>query len=46
MIDESVCSILRRTGSNLTYVRFVDIEEVAYQQKSLRQAEIYSMQCR
>lgn len=46
MIGEMVCGILRRTGSDLTHVRFVDIEEVTYQQKSPSQAEIYSMQCR
>ncbi len=45
MIGNAVCGILKRFGSNLTSVRFVDIEEVADQQKSPRQAEIYSMQC-
>ncbi len=46
MIGRMVCGILKRTRSGLSSVRFVDIEEVAYQQKSPRQAEIHSLDCK
>ena len=45
MIGNSVCGILRKTGSSITRVRFVDIEEVTYQQKSAQAAEIYLFNC-
>jgi hypothetical protein len=45
MIGNSICGILRRFGSNITRVRFVDIEQVAYEQKPPNQAEIYLFNC-
>lgn len=45
MIGTAVCGILRRFESGLMKVRFVDIEQVAYQQKSPREAEIYALDC-
>lgn len=45
MIGTGICGILRRTGSTITRVRFVDIEEVVYQQKPAQAAEIYLFNC-
>jgi len=45
MIGNAVCGVLRRTGSRLTRVRFVDIEEVAYRQKTAQAAEISVFDC-
>lgn len=45
MIGQSVCGILRKNGSGLQYVRFVDIEQVAHENKSPNQAEIYKFSC-
>ena len=44
-IGNSICGILRRFGSKITRVRFVDIEEVAYEQKTAQAAEIYVFNC-
>ena len=45
MIGNWVCSVLRKHGSRLTWVRFVDIQEVVYEGKSPRQAEISKLRC-
>jgi hypothetical protein len=46
MIGQSICGILKKNGSGLQYVRFVDIEEVAYKNKSPSEAEIYKFPCK
>lgn len=46
MIGQSVCGILKKHGSELQYVRFVDIEEVAYKNKSPNDAEIHKVACK
>ena len=46
MIGSWVCGILRKHRSELKWVRFVDIQEVVYQGKSPRQAEISKHRCR
>jgi hypothetical protein len=45
MTGQSVCAILKKNGSALQYVRFVDIEEIAYDNKSPNEAQIYKLQC-
>ncbi|CAN5393799.1 hypothetical protein BH20ACI2_BH20ACI2_16210 [soil metagenome] len=45
MIGTAVCGVLRRCGSGLMRARFVDIEQVTYQQKWLRDAEIFAFDC-
>ena len=46
MIGTFACAIMRRNGSDLTWVRFTDIEAIIYQKKSIRQAEISKFRCR
>ena len=45
MISSYACGVLRKHGSKLRWVRFVDIEAVAYQGQSPNQAEIYKTTC-
>lgn len=40
------CDILKRNNSRLTRVRLTDIEAVAYQGKSPREAEIVKFKCK
>lgn len=46
MINTYACAVLKKHGSKLRNVRFVDIEAVTNQGQSPRQAEIYSSSCR
>jgi hypothetical protein len=46
MIGHWVCAVLVKHGSDLVRVRFVDIEQVAYAHKSVREAEISTTDCR
>lgn len=45
MIATFACGTLRRNGSTLSWVRFVDIEAVAKQGKSPQQAELHKQRC-
>jgi hypothetical protein len=45
MITSYACGVLRKHGSKLNWVRFVDIEAVANQGQSPNQAEIYKGTC-
>jgi len=45
MIGMAVCGILKRTGSGLTRVRFVDIEKVVREQVPAQSAEITVHYC-
>jgi len=45
IITSYACGVLRKHGSTLNWVRFVDIEAVATQGKSPNQAEIYKGTC-
>jgi hypothetical protein len=46
MIGTWVCAALAKHGSSLTWVRFVDIEAIAYQGSPPRQAEISKFRCK
>jgi hypothetical protein len=46
MISSYACGVLRKHDSKLKWVRFVDIQAVAYQGQSPSQAEIYKFDCR
>ncbi len=46
MIGKWICSVLAKHGSQLRWVRFVDIEAVASQGKSPDQAQISKFACR
>lgn len=45
IISSYACGVLRQHGSKLNWVRFVDIEAVAYQGQSAQGAEIYKSSC-
>lgn len=45
MISSYACGVLRKHGSKLNWVRFVDIEAVANQGQSPNQAEIHISSC-
>ncbi len=46
MIGKWACGVLAKNGSTLTWIRFVDIQAVASEGKSPRQAEISIYRCR
>jgi hypothetical protein len=45
MISSYACGVLKKHGSKLNWVRFVDIQAVVDQGKSPNQAEIYKASC-
>lgn len=45
MIQASVCGVLNRTASSIKRIRFVDANEVIYQNKSAVSAEITVFTC-
>jgi hypothetical protein len=45
MIARFVCGVLKSSGSNINLVRFVNIEQVVYQNQTPRDAEISKFRC-
>ncbi|TAN71594.1 MAG: hypothetical protein EPN17_00890 [Methylobacter sp.] len=46
MIARYVCGVLKKNSSDLNFVRFVDIEQVLYKNKTPNDAEIAKFTCR